>query len=62
MNVLTAGIGEADLRDIAVYRQRGGYAPLARAFKELKPSDILELCDASGLRGRGGAGFPTGKK
>ncbi len=60
--VLTAGIGEADLRDIEVYRKRGGYKQLERAFKTMKPADVLEAADKSGLRGRGGAGFPTGRK
>lgn len=60
--VLTDGIGEADLRDIKVYQKRGGYKQLERAFKELKPADVQSACDKSGLRGRGGAGFPTGKK
>jgi len=60
--VLTAGIGEEDLRDLAVYRRRGGYKQLERAFRELKPADVLEAADKSGLRGRGGAGFPTGRK
>ncbi len=60
--VLTAGIGEANLRDIGVYRQRGGYKQWERAVRELKSADVLEAADKSGLRGRGGAGFPTGKK
>lgn len=60
--VLTAGIGEADLRDIAVYRARGGYKQWERAVRELAPADLQKAADESGLRGRGGAGFPTGKK
>ena len=60
--VLTAGIGEADLRDIRVYRERGGYKQWERAVRELTPNDVFEACDKSGLRGRGGAGFPTGRK
>jgi NADH-quinone oxidoreductase subunit F len=60
--VLTAGIGEADLRDINVYRERGGYKQWERAITQLTPQDVFEACDKSGLRGRGGAGFPTGRK
>jgi NADH-quinone oxidoreductase subunit F len=60
--VLTKGIGELDLRDIDVYRAQGGYAQLERAFKELTPKDVADICSGSNLRGRGGAGFPTGRK
>ena len=62
VKVLTAGIGEANLRDIGVYKERGGYKQLERAFKAMKPADVLDAAEKSGLRGRGGAGFPTGKK
>ncbi len=40
----------------------GGYRSLARAFIEMKPLQIIDEIKASGLRGRGGAGFPTGRK
>jgi NADH-quinone oxidoreductase subunit F len=60
--VLTAGIGELNLRDIDVYRAQGGYAQFKRAVTELKPADVIDATLKSGLRGRGGAGFPTGRK
>jgi len=44
-----------------VYEEQGGYQSLKKAFDQ-KPEEILEAVKASGLRGRGGAGFPTGLK
>jgi NADH-quinone oxidoreductase subunit F len=60
--VLTKGIGELNLRDIDVYRAQGGYEQLRRAVLEMTPADVQALCNGSNLRGRGGAGFPTGRK
>lgn len=45
-----------------VYRQKGGYRSVEKALKTLSPQNVLEEVQASGLRGRGGAGFPTGMK
>lgn len=44
------------------YRSRGGYRALEKALRELSPGQVLQEIAESGLRGRGGAGFPTGKK
>src|SRR5579885_3803824 len=60
--VLTQGIGSSNLRDIAVYRDRGGYEQLRRAVTEMTPKEVSDICSGSNLRGRGGAGFPTGRK
>ncbi|MYD00115.1 MAG: hypothetical protein F4X13_12700, partial [Gammaproteobacteria bacterium] len=47
---------------LAGYRRDGGYEGLARAVRELTPAQVIESIDRSGLAGRGGAGFPTGRK
>lgn len=44
------------------YRATGGYQGLEKAFREMSPLELRELVKASNLRGRGGAGFPTGVK
>jgi len=44
------------------YRARGGYGALEKALRELSPNQVLREVADSGLRGRGGAGFPTGQK
>ena len=48
--------------DINEYKTRGGFSALEKMFKLLSPDDVLNEIKNSGLRGRGGAGFPTGVK
>ena len=45
-----------------VYRKNGGYQAVEKALKSMSPEDVVEEVKKSGLRGRGGAGFPTGMK
>jgi len=47
---------------LRAYRERGGYAALARALASMEPADVQAQVAASGLQGRGGAGFSTGAK
>jgi len=54
--------GRLDPEDIREYIHGGGYEAACRAYTELTPAVICEEVAASGLRGRGGGGFPTGKK
>ena len=60
--VLMKGIGELDLADMDVYLRTGGFEALRKALKEMTPEAVAEVVSASNLRGRGGAGFPTGRK
>ena len=53
--------GTPDLHKIEVYEQHGGYAQARRAMG-MSPEDIIQVVKDSGLRGRGGAAFPTGLK
>ena len=59
--VLSAHWDEADSFTIAGYKRHGGYDALAKALKST-PDEVIALIKESGLRGRGGAGFPTGNK
>jgi len=50
------------IEGIDVYVKHGGYASLEKALKKMSPDEVVEEVKKSGLRGRGGAGFPTGMK
>ena len=54
--------GLLDPEKIDEYIGRNGYKALAKALTEMTPEEVIETIKASGLRGRGGAGFPTGLK
>ncbi|HRZ79159.1 MAG TPA: NADH-quinone oxidoreductase subunit F, partial [bacterium] len=54
--------GIVDPLSIEEYVARGGYASLLNALTKNSPSEVCDTVEKSGLRGRGGGGFPTGKK
>jgi len=60
--LLLRNIDKPGSETIDVYLAGGGYEGLRRTLKEMTPEKLLEEVKASGLRGRGGAGFPTGMK
>jgi NADH:ubiquinone oxidoreductase subunit F (NADH-binding) len=60
--ILTANFGEIDPLDVFQYIARGGYTALNKAVLSMTPQEVLEEVKKSGLRGRGGAAFPTGLK
>ncbi|NLO75230.1 MAG: NADH-quinone oxidoreductase subunit NuoF [candidate division WS1 bacterium] len=60
--IVLRNCGEIDPGDIEEYIARDGYEALAKALTEMTPEEVIATVKASGLRGRGGAGFPTGMK
>lgn len=60
--IIHQNIHVPDIKKIGVYEEHGGYAALRKALSEMQPEDVMNEVKNSGLRGRGGAGFPTGMK
>ena len=59
--VLTRNIHRIDSEKISTYMANGGYQAVRKALT-YTPDDVIEMVKQSGLRGRGGAGFPAGVK
>src|SRR5438874_91651 len=60
--VLLRRAGKPNSQSLESYRADGGYRALAKALNEMSPAQVIDTVKAAGLRGRGGAGFPTGVK
>ncbi len=60
--VVLACSGIINPTDIDEYIANGGYSAAAAVLKKMTPAEVCSLVESSGLRGRGGGGFPTGKK
>ncbi|MGD0422918.1 MAG: NuoF family protein [Candidatus Bathyarchaeia archaeon] len=60
--VVLDNCGRVDPERIEDYVSLGGYSALLKALNEMRPTEVIEQVTRSGLRGRGGAGYPTGLK
>ena len=60
--VLLANIGKPNSHTLSAYQAAGGYKGLRKVLKEMTPAATIDMVKSSNLRGRGGAGFPTGLK
>ncbi|MBI5395712.1 MAG: NADH-quinone oxidoreductase subunit NuoF [Verrucomicrobia bacterium] len=62
LKVVLRNCGEIDPLDVGQYIARDGYQAIARVLQTMTPEQVIDAMIKSGLRGRGGAGFPTGMK
>jgi NADH-quinone oxidoreductase subunit F len=60
--ILLRNIGVPDSHTLVTYESRGGYRSWRKVVEAMNPAQLIDEIKASGLRGRGGAGFPTGMK
>ena len=62
MRVVMTGCGQIDPDSIDAYKDEDGFKAIEKCIKSMKPEEVIEEVKKSGLRGRGGGGFPTGMK
>lgn len=62
MRILMAHMDDPNQRQIETYERNGGYQAIRKAIPHISPDNLIEIVKKSELRGRGGAGFPTGSK
>jgi NADH-quinone oxidoreductase subunit F len=62
MRVVMTGCGQIDPDSIDAYKEEDGFKAIEKCVQTMKPEEVIEEVKKSGLRGRGGGGFPTGMK